>query len=55
MWSFILKEEYTILRLEHTLGVYDNWFRKKILGPKGEQVIGLCIIYTSPKIMRVNK
>jgi hypothetical protein len=55
MWCFLLKEEYTILRLEHTLGVFDNWLRKKILGPKGDRVIGLRDLYKSPKIMRVNK
>ena len=45
IWSFILMEEYTILRLEHTLGVFDNRL-KKILGPNREQVIGICMIYT---------
>jgi hypothetical protein len=40
-WSFILREEYTILRLEHTLGVFDNRLGKKILGPNEVQVIGI--------------
>ena len=44
IWSFILREEYTILMLEHKLGVFDM-FRKNILGPKREQVIGICMIY----------
>jgi hypothetical protein len=27
-------------------GVFDNWLRKKTLGPKREQTIGICMIYT---------
>jgi hypothetical protein len=43
---FYIKGRIYNLRSEHTLGVFDNRLRKKILGPKREQVIGICMIHT---------
>lgn len=42
-------EEYTSSKSGHTLGVFDNGLRKKILEPKREQTTGIRMIYTSPK------